>query len=122
MAARCPTRKKLIQERSKEMRERSRSRSKARSHPETYAQAAAGGKKAAETNFSMISREDAVKITSSITYAHLVEGILPGTFQETIDEMYELNGLPKVIFPKYIPPPTVDPGKIQEEIAKMRQM
>ena len=67
-----------------------------------------------------VKYNDTVKIMSSITCAHMVDGILPGTFQETIDEMYEFNGLNKVIFPKYIPPPAVDPGKTQEEAAKMR--
>ena len=32
--------------------------------------------------------------------------------------MYELNGLPEIIFPDYIPPPNVEPQRIEEEIQK----
>ena len=120
-AARCPTRKKLIQERGREIRERSRSRSKSRNQAGTYAQAAAGSPPTMGNITSHLSREDQVKIASSIEYAFRVEGILPGTFHETVAEMYELNGLPKVKFPKYVPPPNIDPDKVQEEIEKMRK-
>ena len=50
-----------------------------------------------------------------------MEGILPGTFHETIKEMYEINGLPPVNFPAYIPPPNVDPENVNEEIRKIRE-
>ena len=116
LAAKCPIRKNLLKEKEKTIRERSRSRSKQRS----YAEAASSKTKetSKETAFGL-SREDQVKISSSIQYAHMVEGVLPGTFNITVKEMYRLNGLPEVKFPNYTPPPNVDKDKIQEEVDKM---
>ena len=117
LAARCPIRKNLLKEKERNIRERSRSRSKSRQR--TYAQATATTNEKTKEVSSGITREDHVKIVSSITYAHLVEGILPGSFNTTIREMYRLNGLPQVKFPSYIPSPNTDKDKIQEEIDKM---
>ena len=41
----------------------------------------------------------------------MVEGVLPGTFHETVKEMYHNNNLP----------PSVTKENIQEEIMKMRR-
>ena len=39
------------------------------------------------------------KIITSITFAHYLEAFQPGSFQENIDKMFEINGIPKVNFP-----------------------
>ena len=119
LAAKCPIRKNLIKEKQKEIRERSRSRSRSRTRL-SYAQATAGTtEKEQKATATSLSREDQVKIESSISYAFKVEGILPGTFNRTVKEMYRLNNLPQVRFPDYIPPPNVDKEQVQEEINKM---
>ena len=117
LAAKCPIRKNLLKEKEKNIRERSRSRS--RSRPRSYAQVTATASTEARKQTSGMSREDQVKIFSSITYAHMVEGILPGSFNATVSEMYRLNNLPPVKFPSYVPSPNIDQDKIQDEINKM---
>ena len=62
-----------------------------------------------------------MKITSAITYGLMMEGILPGSFHDTVDEMYRLNNLPKVKFPNYIPPVQIDSEQIENELKKMRK-
>ena len=119
LAAKCPIRKKLIQEKAKTLRERSRSRSRNRNI--TYAQAVANNQTQQPINPQFLDRTDYVKIVSSIVYAHTIEGICPGTFHRNVEEMYKLNGLPMVKFPDYIPPPNLDPSKVEEEINKMRR-
>ena len=118
-AARCPTRKTLIKDKAKEIRDRSRSRSRsqARNTNVSYAQATSGGN---NNSLNTLTREDQVKINSAITYSLMMEGILPGSFQETVDEMYRLNDLPKVKFPNYIPPVQIDSTQIEKELKKMR--
>ena len=59
-------------------------------------------------------------MVSSITFALMAESTLPGSFHETIEEMYKLNNLPKVKFPDYIPPLHIDSSQIEEELSKMR--
>ena len=39
------------------------------------------------------------KIVTSITYAHYMESMHKGIFQKNIDEMFRLNGIPRVVFP-----------------------
>ena len=56
---------------------------------------------------------------SSIVYAHTIEAVLPGTFHQNVEKMYQLDGLPTVKFPEYVPPPNVEPGKVDEEIIKL---
>ena len=124
LAARCPVRRRLIKEKSKEMRDRTRSRSRARQEQQqqpTYAQAAGNNRQSQQTEqMGTINREDQVKVQSSIQYAYMVEGVLPGTFHATVAEMYHINGLPPVKFPAYIPPPVINAENIQEEIRKMK--
>ena len=106
-----------MKEKQRDIRERSRSRSRQR-NTTSYAQAVTSSQGKTEGS-SGITREDHVKIVSSITYAHMVEGILPRTFKHTVQEMYRLNGLPEVRFPDYVPSPSIDKDKIQLEIDKM---
>ena len=118
MSAKCPVRRRLIKEKSKEIRERSRSRSRSRNRDQTYAQAA--GKQTKGKEQTEEQRDEYVKVVSSITYAFMVEDILPGTFHDTIKEMYHLNNLPNVKFPAYIPSNKIQRENVQEEIRKMR--
>ena len=104
LAAACPIRKQLIKEKSKQIRQRRRSQSRSAARQRTYAEAA---KKAPPPQqqqqptyaFPKVPENFASIIVSSIAYAHFMEAIQPGTFQKHIDEMYELNGIPKVKFP-----------------------
>lgn len=115
LAARCPRRKEIQKNKGKELREKSRSRS--RTNKTTYADKAkttgqkAGkqtGKQPAEDNLPDFKGYDGlpdnypVIIMSAITYAHYMEVFFPGSFQETVDEMYRINGLGKVKFPSNI--------------------
>ena len=119
LSAKCPKRKELIQERAKIIRERSRSRSRGRNI--TYAQAAASNnQQQVPLNPQLFNREDYVKIVSSIVYAHTIEAVVPGTFHQNVEKMYKLNGLPAVKFPDYVPPPNIEPNRVEEEIRKMR--
>ena len=108
LAAACPTRKTLIKQKSKEIRDRSRSRSQARQ--QTYAQAAGSQQQQQQQqqqniNFSSIrvdakqSKQLIAKITVAIVYAQCQEAHNPGTFQQVMDDMLALNGLPRVQFP-----------------------
>ena len=109
----------MIKERSKEARDRSRSRSRSqvKSSGESYA-TVVGRKDIRDSN--AFTREGHVKVVSSITFALMAESTLPGSFHETIEEMYKLNNLPKVKFPDYIPPLHIDSSQIEEELSKMR--
>ena len=42
------------------------------------------------------------KTIASITFAHYNESLKEGTFQSTVDEMFQLNNLPRVKFPTKI--------------------
>ena len=120
MAAKCPKRKELIKYREKEIRERSRSRSRSQTRPGSYAQAVKG-EQTKHMGTATLSKDEMVKIYSSITYAHMMEGILPGSFHQNVEAMYRLNGLPIVKFPPYIPPPQIEPDQIESEMEKMRK-
>ena len=119
LAAVCPIRKRLIKERGKEVRERSRSRSVARQV--SYASVVSSNvnvnanmqnnprqpqqQQSILTNPNINSKDtkDLVsKIITSIVYAHYMESLCPNSFQNTIDEMFKINGLPKVKFPTNI--------------------
>ena len=116
-AARCPIRKNLIKEKKKEIRERSRSRSRTRNAADTMSYAQALQRETQGTSDSVMAsfnRTDFVKITSAITYAHIMEGVVPGSFHENVAEMYRINGLPEVKFPDYIPPPHIPLSEITE--------
>ena len=102
----CPVRKRLIKERSKDGRERSRSRSRAR-HV-TYADLVTPKQQQQQqqqyfsppTNVDGQNTRDLVaKIITSITFAHYIETLKPGSFQSTMDDMFKENDLPKVNFP-----------------------
>ena len=120
MAAKCPVRRELIKQRSKEMRERSRSRSRPRYNTEsTYAQVTKGNQ-GTESTYNIGNRDDYVKIVSSITYAQAIENVLPGSFHMNVQEMYRINNLPRVNFPNYIPPANIDASGIKEELQKLK--
>ena len=102
LASVCPVRKKLIKERSKDVRERSRSRSRARQV--IYANMVTP--KQQQQFFSPLTNVDGqntrdivAKIITSITFAHYVETLKPGSFQSSMDAMFQENNLPKVNFP-----------------------
>ena len=128
LAAVCPIRKEIIKNKSREIRDRSRSRSRqarasAATGTTTYAQAARGPRGEQENIVQgTVTKEENIKIISSIQYAITMEGIVPGSFHLNIKEMYKINGLPQVNFPKYIPSPNIQGDKIQEEIRKMRRI
>ena len=106
LAAACKVRRELIKEKGKEIRMRSRSRSANR---QTYASTTTGQtnrQPQIETQITQMNREQTktiiTKIMASIVYAHYMETIQTGTFQNTIDEMFDLNNLPRVKFPTKI--------------------
>ena len=100
LAAVCPQRRELIKSKSKEIRERSSSRSR------TYAEVTSArqqGQPQGPLNVDSSTTKKLVsKILTAIVYAHYVESTKPGSFQETMDKMFDLNGLPRVNFPTEI--------------------
>ena len=84
------------------MRERSRSRPRTR----TYAQVSTVQQQAQPQDSinvdSSITEKLASKILTAIVYAHYVEYTKSGSFQETMDKVFDLNGLPRVNFPTEI--------------------
>ena len=104
MAAACPIRKKLIKEKSKQIRDRVRSRS--RSKPSSYS-AAATNEHQPKTNRTHTVRDQTVNATKEITAtiltaivaSHYVETLKRGSFQNTLDKIFEANGLPRVVIP-----------------------
>ena len=42
------------------------------------------------------------KIITSIAFSHYMKALNPGSFQRNMDEMFKLNGLPQIQFPKNI--------------------
>ena len=105
LAAVCKVRRDIIKEKGKEIRTRSRSRSANR---HTYAGVTTGTQRQTniDTTINQLSRDEAktiiTKIMASIAYAHYIKTIQPGSFQNTVDEMFVLNNLPKVKFPTNI--------------------
>ena len=106
LASVCPVRKRLIKERGKDVRERCRSRSRARQV--TYADSVTPKQQQQQqqqfflpsTNVDGQNMRDLVaKILTSITFAHYVEALKPGSFQNSMDAMFKENNLPKVNFP-----------------------
>ena len=101
LAAVCKVRRELIKDKGKEIRLRSRSRSANR---QRFAEATSRPTKNTqiETQVTQMSREQTktiiTKIMASIAYAHYIGKIRTGTFQKTIDEMFDLNNLPRVKF------------------------
>ena len=73
-AARCPIRRKLIREKTQEIRERSKSRSRNRTDNRSYAQVASVQNQN-QTNIqdTKHNREDYVKVVSSIKYSMMVK-------------------------------------------------
>ena len=103
LAAACPKHKEIIKNKGKEMRERSRLRSRAR-QAQTYAGATTSSVQQPQTPMLSNTYADEMKkliskIITSITFAHYMEAFHPGSFQENIDKMFEINGIPKVNFP-----------------------
>ena len=107
LAAACQIRKDFIKEKGRELRLRSRSRSQTRQH--TYAEAISSNT-VTNQQFTTVPHPQNIdetktiitKIMTAIAYAHYMESIRPGTFQENINEMFRLNKLPLVKFPSNI--------------------
>jgi len=109
LAARCPVRKKIIKDREKLERENKIKQRK------SYAQVTKGvvSQEVTEAKNTELIEEvrgrdklptnASVVILTSITWAHYLEEMYPGTFQETMDEMLKLNGMASVKFPSKIP-------------------
>ena len=104
LTAVCKVRRDIIKEKGKEIRTKSRSRSANR---QTYAGITTATQRSnIDTIINHLSRDEAktiiTKIMASIAYAHYIETIQPGSFQNTVDEMFVLDKLPKVKFPTNI--------------------
>ena len=106
LAAACKIRKELIRKRSKEIRERSKSRNRQGGTQDplgaqSYSAAATGIRRPVTT--SPLTKEETKEmltvIMSAIVYGHYMEALVPGSFQDNINEVYRLNGLRTVNFP-----------------------
>ena len=106
LAAACKIRKELIRKRSKEIRERSKSRNRQGGTQDplgaqSYSAAATGIRGPVTT--SPLTKEETKEmltvIMSAIVYGHYMEALVPGSFQDNINEVYRLNGLRTVNFP-----------------------
>ena len=111
LAATCKVRKDTIKKRSKEIRDRSRSRSRqgaASNYVGTtsYAEATrprTEGSTAGQGIPSPLTKEETkdmlTVIMTAIVYGHYMEALVPGSFQENVNEVYRLNGLRTVKLP-----------------------
>ena len=106
LAAACKIRKELIRKRSKEIRERSKSRNRQGGTQDplgaqSYSAAATGIRGPVTT--SLLTKEETKEmltvIMSAIVYGHYMESLVPGSFQDNVNEVYRLNGLRTVNFP-----------------------
>ena len=110
LASACAVRKQLIKTRGKELSERSRSRSRTQidrtyagitteqPQPQRYQQQY----QQSSIPDTKDTKQLISKILTSIVYAHYTETLTPGSFHNTIKEMFEINGLPQVNFPQNI--------------------
>ena len=104
LAAVCPIRKDLIKEKSKAIRSRNRSQSRSQSRArQTYADAARPRPQQQQPQqaYEMPKVPDNIAAVaySATAYSFFMEMIHPGTFQENMDKIYKLNGIPLVKFP-----------------------
>ena len=114
LAAACKIRKEIIKKRSKEKRDRSKSRTRqegtqgfaeAQSYAVMAGTGGGGARKEPETTTPLTKKETKDMLTvimSAIVYGHYMEALVPGSFQDNVNEIYKLNGLKNVKFP----PPT----------------
>ena len=115
LAAACKIRKELIKKRSEEIRERSKSRNRqggdqgyvgTQSYAKAMRAGTAGGGREQETTTPLTKEETKDMLTiimSAIVYGHYMEALVPGSFQDNMNEVYRLNGIRTVKFP----PPTM---------------
>ena len=113
LAAVCKVRREYIKDKGKELRAMSRTKSQTRANT-TFAQLAGGTANVPQmqtapqiqTTINQMNKEEVktliTKIIASITFAHYNESLKEGTFQSTVDEMFQLNNLPRVKFPTKI--------------------
>jgi len=105
LAAKCQTRKNIIKERTKQERQALRSQTTATSSftQASYARAVTEARTATTVNPEAIIKSlppnAAASIMSAIIFAYIQEAKEPGSFQKTVDEMYDLNNIPRVRFP-----------------------
>ena len=115
LAAACKIRKELIKKRSREIRERSKSHTRqggdqryngTQSYAEAMGAGTFGSGRKQETTNPLTKEETKDMLTiimSAIVYGHYMEALVPGSFQDNVNEVYRLNGLRTVKFP----PPTM---------------
>ena len=101
LQAKCKVRKDLIKEGIKKLKE---------NQPTTqnisYAQAITGPRQqqqqqaqAQKQLTAELPKNAATTIMTALIAGHIQEAIKPGSFQKTVDQVYQLNGLPKVKLP-----------------------
>lgn len=100
MAARCPKRKELLREKSKQLRETTKTRATV-----SYAAAAGTSKQQSQSlpqkaTWSQPPDRMATIINTALIKATLAEAAKPGSYQTVLDAIYKANGLTPVIIPK----------------------
>ena len=113
LAATCKIRKDLIKKRSGEMRDQIRTQTRQQQFT-SYADATSatkGSNAGSSVGGGVLgltkdeTKQMVTTIMSAIVYSHYVEAIQPGSFQESMRDMYKCNGLKPVNFPT---PPMAD--------------
>ena len=111
LAAACKIRKEIIKKCSKEIRDRSKSRTRqegaqgfagAQSYAAMAGTGGGGARKGPETTTPLTKEETKDMLTvimSAIVYGHYMEALVPGSFQDNVNEIYRVNGLKNVKFP-----------------------
>ena len=135
LAAKCPVRKSLIKDKRRDIRAKTRSRSRSQAKQtwqqegetktssktgsRSYAQVTGVG--AGESEIKMGKIPDTSRMTTviltAIIYAHYVETMTPGSFQETVDGIFEDNGLPKVKLPEKRPDIDINIKKLAQQMS-----
>ena len=97
LQAKCPIRKKIIRD------EIERIKAKKKAQPKSFADAAATpnvqNMSSIATNLGALPQNAATTIMTAVITAHIEELTTPGTFQRTVDKIYQLNGLTRVQLP-----------------------
>lgn len=103
LASRCPTRRAMVKNKAKQLRDQSRVRSGT-----SYASATVSGQPQPQTQQAHYAAaqqgntnlDKSVIITTALLQANLCDAAEPGSYQRVLDSIYRENGLTPVIIPK----------------------
>ena len=99
LAARCPNRKRMIQAKTKDIRDQSRVKSGV-SYASAASTASTSNTSPQASPWKKPLPDQSVIINTALIQANIAEAASPGCFQRVLDLIYKANGLSPVIIPK----------------------